>query len=1195
MATPQQLDVTDLLLSINGDDLGVVPIVLKSGDSYPVTYDLNSSEISFSVADPLSLTGRYSDPLFCFDLSETTSPVVSLRVEDANGHTMIPGLEAASTLQYMTGAAELRLTPSFGVSCFYHGLNSGEFGLFGSEPFEPQKSRGPTSIFSDAFAGKVLKVEFQGLEQAYARAGTEIVYDLVISNASDEVLDNIGFQEVYPANADFFDATLSQTDWSCTEQDACSRLNSVNSAESLRFQGFSLAAGESATIEIRRTVDGTPGSVIDLYAAAVVGGSAEPHFDAAKAGITIVGDGASLVATASDNNEVNDPVTITATALDANTNPVPDLQVDLVADDGLFGTTLPLSETTDGSGQAMFITSTQDAGTYSLEFAAGTMQSAFTDVTVAAGPPSTMTATVLTDNIKADGSDEHVFELQVFDQYGNPVEPGETTVSVSNDGGLGLGNIDPDSAPVGANGKATFAATSTVADSFTVQFSAPLISSASATAVFEPGDPDPQGSTLAVAPESITTDGSSTVTVSLFDAEGNALDSGGDTVTINASFGSVSSVTDNGDGTYTASFTAAETSTATISAEVNDVTLTDTASVTVGAGNADPAQSTITASPETITAGGTATVTVQLKDSDGNNLTSGGESVGLGSDIGSFVGSVTDNGDGSYTGTFMSEQAGEATISGSVGGVGITDTATVAVESGPADPATSEVVADPETIATDASSTITVQLKDQYGNNVNLSNEAVLVGAIGPGNISAFGVQGGKVIATFEPDSTTSTGQSTVTATLDGTAITDTATVTITAGPADANASTIEANPSSEVIANGDASSTLTITVTDQYGNPVSGESLFFAITNGSAGTGGLSSGPWTTDINGEATASLTSTNANTIMVTGYIGSDGMGDELGSANVIFDPAAADATQSSIGAVPASNVVADGQEASTITLTVRDASGNLVSGQDVFFEISAGTGSSLGSSGPWSTDANGEATVALTATDANTIQVAGYLGTDNTGAFVDSASVDFVPGQADATQSIITAAPGSMTTDTSTAITVELRDQFGNPLTSGGDTVSLSTDRGSLTAIADNLNGTYSATLTSTSIGTATITGQLNATNMTDGASVTIDPGAANAGQSLVSADPGTIADGETSTVTVELRDQYGNPLTTGDDTVNFFQAAGSTGSGTLTATTDLGNGSYTTVFTAIGSGTAKVGANVNGQEIIDDAEITINP
>jgi len=94
---------------------------------------------------------------------------------------------------------------------------------------------------------------------------------------------------------------------------------------------------------------------------------------------------------------------------------------------------------------------------------------------------------------------------------------------------------------------------------------------------------------------------------------------------------------------------------------------------------ASTATSTITASPTSIAADGTttSTITVQLKDANGNNLTTSGGTVALTKTLGT-LGAVTDNNNGTYTATLTSSTtAGTATISGTLGGAAITDTATV--------------------------------------------------------------------------------------------------------------------------------------------------------------------------------------------------------------------------------------------------------------------------------------------------------------------------------------------------------------------------------------------------------------------------------------------------------------------------------------------------------------------------------------
>lgn len=97
-----------------------------------------------------------------------------------------------------------------------------------------------------------------------------------------------------------------------------------------------------------------------------------------------------------------------------------------------------------------------------------------------------------------------------------------------------------------------------------------------------------------------------------------------------------------------------------------------------------------------------------------------------------------------------------------------------------------------------------------------------------------------------------------------------------------------------------------------------------------------------------------------------------------------------------------------------------------------------------------------------------------------------------PGAVDPGNSQITADPTSIQNDGSSTstITVTLRDANNNKLNSGGDNVTLSTTAGSLGSVSDNNDGTYTATLTSsTNETTATITGNVNSQTISDDASV----------------------------------------------------------------------------------------------------------
>jgi adhesin/invasin len=560
----------------------------------------------------------------------------------------------------------------------------------------------------------------------------------------------------------------------------------------------------------------------------------------------------------------------------------------------------------------------------------------------------------------------------------------------------------------------------------------------------------------------------------------------------------------------------------------------------------------------------TSTITVQLKDVNNNDLISGGDTVALATNLGT-MGSVTDNNDGTYTATLTSATStGTATITGTVNAVGITDTATVTLTPGAADATTSLITAAPASIAADGvtTSTITVQLKDAFNNNL-VSGEDTVALATDLGTMgSVTDNSNGSYTATLT--SATTTGTATITGTLNAVGITDTAAVTLTPGAADATTSLITAAPTS-IVADGATTSTITVQLKDANNNNLvsGGDTVAVATDLGTMGS-------VTDNSDGSYTATLTSaTTTGTATITGTLNAVGITD---TATVTLIPGAADATTSLITAAPAS-IAADGVTTSTITVQLKDAfNNNLISGGDT-----VALATDLGTLGSVTDNTNGTYTATLTSS--TTVGTATITGTVNAVAITDTATVTLTPGPADATTSLVTAAPTSIAADgvTTSTITVQLKDANNNNLISGGDTIALATDLGTMGSATDNTNGTYTATLTSaTTTGTATITGTVNAVAITDTATV---PGAADATTSLITAAPTSIvADGvTTSTITVQLKDANNNNLISGGDTVAL-----ATDLGTMGSVTDNSDGSYTTTLTsATTTGTATITGTVN--------------
>ncbi|WP_267875434.1 Ig-like domain-containing protein [Cohnella cholangitidis] len=196
---------------------------------------------------------------------------------------------------------------------------------------------------------------------------------------------------------------------------------------------------------------------------------------------------------------------------------------------------------------------------------------------------------------------------------------------------------------------------------------------------FVPGTPSTANSTIQAGSATLTADGTSqtTIGVKLIDAQGNAISTGGATVGITSTLGTVSAVTDNNNGTYAATLMSPTTTgTATINASVGGSAITGTATVQFVPGTPSTANSTIQAGSATLTADGTSqtTIGVKLIDAQGNAISTGGATVGITSTLGT-VSAVTDNNNGTYAATLTSPTTtGTATIGATIGGSAIAGT-----------------------------------------------------------------------------------------------------------------------------------------------------------------------------------------------------------------------------------------------------------------------------------------------------------------------------------------------------------------------------------------------------------------------------------------------------------------------------------------------------------------------------------------
>jgi hypothetical protein len=170
----------------------------------------------------------------------------------------------------------------------------------------------------------------------------------------------------------------------------------------------------------------------------------------------------------------------------------------------------------------------------------------------------------------------------------------------------------------------------------------------------------------------------------------------------------------------------------------------------------------------------------------------------------------------------------------------------------------------------------------------------------------------------------------------------------------------------------------------------------------------------------------------------------------------------------------------------------------------------------------------------------------------------------------------------------TTIVVQERDAYGNPTGSGGSdveiTVSGANDEGDL-KVTDEADGTYSASYTPEVAGTDEVT--ISA----DDTLVSGSPFASTVGHGVVSPAHSTAIVpeegkvGEPTTILIQARDEFGNPVTVGGEVV-IVTVTGENPTDPFSAT-DLGDGTYTATYTPEVDGDDKIEITMAGIPLDD--------
>ena len=275
-------------------------------------------------------------------------------------------------------------------------------------------------------------------------------------------------------------------------------------------------------------------------------------------------------------------------------------------------------------------------------------------------------------------------------------------------------------------------------------------------------------------------------------------------------------------------------------------------------------------------------------------------------------------------------------------------------------------------------------------------------------------------------------------------------TATGTPGPVSSGKSQVSAAPATITASGGSSRSTITVTASDAFDNPIPG----LAVTLSATGTGNMLTQPANlTGSNGSTTGLLSATTPGNRVVSATIAGTAV---TQTATIAVSPGVPSATRSS-ATVP--NGTAG--KGTAIEIRLRDAQDNDLAGQAGAIAVSVSGANSRGSVSA-SDQGGGRYTATYTPEKAGTDQVQVKVsGTAVPGSPFASAvqAGDADPGSS---QAVVPACVESA--DLPVTITITAFDAFGNRVTRGGDDFQIRVNQGTAFKPTDNGDGTYTSRL-----------------------------------------------------------------------------------------------------------------------------------
>ncbi|HCS6370664.1 TPA: inverse autotransporter adhesin YeeJ [Escherichia coli] len=410
-----------------------------------------------------------------------------------------------------------------------------------------------------------------------------------------------------------------------------------------------------------------------------------------------------------------------------------------------------------------------------------------------------------------------------------------------------------------------------------------------------------------------------------------------------------------------------------------------------------------------------------------------------------------------------------------------------------------------------------------------------------------------------------------------------------------------------EIIGNGVDETTLTATVKDPSNHPVAGITVNFTMPQDVAANFTLeNNGIAITQANGEAHVTLKGKKAGTHTVTATLGNNNTSDSQ-PVTFVADKASAQVVLQ----ISKDEITGNGVDSATLTATVKDQFDNEVNNLPVTFS-SASSGLTL-TPGVSNTNESGIAQATLAGVAFGEKTVTASLA--NNGAS-DNKTVHFIGDTAAAKIIELTPVPDSIIAGTpqnssGSVITATVVDNNGFPVkgvtvnfTSNAATAEMTNGGQAVTNEQGKATVTYTNTRSSIESGARpdTVEASLENGSSTLSTSINVNADASTAHLTLLQALFDTVSAGETTSLYIEVKDNYGNGVPQQEVTLSVSSSEGVTPSNNAIYTTNH-DGNFYASFTATKAGVYQLTATLeNGDSMqqtvtyvpnVANAEITL--